>query len=840
MSSRIGLRCKNWQFSCFMLLALFIFSTATPIFAAEDEEFMLEEITVTAEKREAELQKVPIDITVLRPEEMDRSGVYSIYDLKKVIPDLDTATQTGNQVMVSIRGVGGAADTLWNPIHETTTAIHIDGIQLTRANGFDNMFYDLQRVEVLKGPQGTLYGRGSTAGSMNMLTQKPIIGEFGGNFTFEEGNYDLRRSEAAINIPVMDKLAFRLSGRWIRKGGYSDAGDGSSEARSGRLSMTWEPTDKDTITMTFDMGKSDSNGYGNSGSYFATYGGVRIVPVSPWTTDYTTVLELPYKTRWYKNDALRNGGVFNDSYGYMAQWERELPFAYGVALYGHRDMEEELAYMYGYAMLSPFAPDLTQPTPGLITDVGLYTREPYLYSHSISKGKTDSLEVRLLSKETITKGDKYEWVVGAMAQDDETDEVNDLGANYWVNIKTKSYGLYAQAAYELYDKLNLSVGYRRAMDEKEYNGDYIVTPEVDVPYRKVDWDENVYKINLNWFVTDNSMTYVQYSKGYKTGNFNYGGKVSPPEFMDSYEVGFKSRFLDNKLQVNGTAYYYDYKNYTKWTTAVYCAYPADGPAPMVPNIDDPEGPMIPARSTNGICYDIDSDETNETYQGIYPDNNVSRWDYVDQRDAASIAVSPGGAEQMGANLNIMYLLTAKDTFSFNGSYSKNEYKDYNISNAILATYPGADNARLDPELYNDLDGERFGSAPYRFNVGYSHTEFIGMDMLTFNTTAYYNGKALDQIMLKFRDNQYTMPTTSDYWTMDASVTYSSSRWVPEGTRWNARFWCNNVFGSEHLASLYWTDMAQYFAQYGGQPNTGYASGTYISPRTYGVTLSFDF
>jgi iron complex outermembrane receptor protein len=118
----------------------------------DEEEFMLEEITVTAEKREAELQKVPIDITVLRPEEMDRSGVYSIYDLKKVIPDIDTATQTGNQVMISIRGVGGAADTLWNPIHETTTAVHIDGIQLTKANGFDNMSSISRGLRCLKAP----------------------------------------------------------------------------------------------------------------------------------------------------------------------------------------------------------------------------------------------------------------------------------------------------------------------------------------------------------------------------------------------------------------------------------------------------------------------------------------------------------------------------------------------------------------------------------------------------------------------------------------------------------------------------------------------------------------
>ena len=187
--------------------------------------------------------------------------------------------------------------------------MHIDGVQLTRSNGFDNLFFDLQRVEVLKGPQGTLYGRGSTAGSMNITSQKPILNEFGGYLTFEEGNYNLRRGEGALNIPAMDKLAFRVAGRWIRKGGYSDAGDGSSDNKSGRISMTWEPTDKDTITLAYDREKSDSNGYGNSGSYYSTYGGVEIVPIAPWTTENTTVLELPYKTRWYKGDSLKNGGV---------------------------------------------------------------------------------------------------------------------------------------------------------------------------------------------------------------------------------------------------------------------------------------------------------------------------------------------------------------------------------------------------------------------------------------------------------------------------------------------------------------------------------------------------
>ena len=276
-----------------------------------------------------------------------------------------------------------------------------------------------------------------------------------------------------------------------------------------------------------------------------------------------------------------------------------------------------------------------QPTPGVISLVGMYIQEPYLYSRSFSKGETDSLELRMLSKATINNGDRYEWVFGAMGQHDETDEINDLGANYHVNIKTKSYGLFAQVAYEIFDNWNLSAGYRRAMDEKEYNGDYFYSA-IDVPYRKVDWDENVYKFNLNWSITDSIMTYVQYSKGYKTGNINYGGQVSPPEFMDDYEFGFKSRFLNNRLQVNGTAYLYDYKNYTKWTSVVYCKYPADGPTPMVEDPLNP-GSMIPAISPDSICYDVGSEneatpsEEDPDDSVNVPDEVIDRWDYVGQQ-----------------------------------------------------------------------------------------------------------------------------------------------------------------------------------------------------------------
>jgi iron complex outermembrane receptor protein len=92
------------------------------------------------------------------------------------------------------------------------------------------MYFDLQRVEVLKGPQGTLYGRGSTAGSMNIMTQKALLGEVNGHVSAEAGNFGLFRTEGAINIPVADKLAFRVSGRILKRDGYNDAGFNDQDA----------------------------------------------------------------------------------------------------------------------------------------------------------------------------------------------------------------------------------------------------------------------------------------------------------------------------------------------------------------------------------------------------------------------------------------------------------------------------------------------------------------------------------------------------------------------------------------------------------------------------------
>ncbi|MGD9160899.1 MAG: TonB-dependent receptor [Desulfobacteraceae bacterium] len=632
--------------------------------------------------------------------------------------------------------------------------------------------------------------------------------------------------------------------------------------------MTWEPTDKDLITATLDIEGFDNNGYAwNNGDYWATYGGVEFglnpakdptspmydptLPVFEPETRTGNVIEMPYQLRWYLGNSVEDlAYVDNDSWGAMLQWERDLSFANGVLLYGHRSLEEPNGYVATYEVMPFPAFDATGVSHVYLWGV---PNEPptknAILQRSVSR--FDSLELRLLSKETINTGNKYEWVGGIMGQNDDiTDHsFGDVGAyNKWVNIKTIALGAFGQFAYQIFDDWNLSVGYRHSRDEKKYNGVYFppvfydavpdgsggytrgpqLSASDDFPFRfpimtasgevfegfkkvKAKWNKNTFKVNLNWSFAENAMTYVQYAKGYKTGNFTYDGGVIPPETMDSYELGFKTRFFDNRLQLNGTAYFYDYKNYTKWTTAYKCQRTFL------------EGAPFAGAYTNGICYSL-SDTV-----------NLQESDYVYN---IPLAVSPGGAEQKGANVSIIWLLTLRDTFSFNGSWSDNEYKDYHVGEAILALYPDADSVLLDSNLQVSDDGVKFGGPPFNFNVGYTHTRFFGMDMLSFSTIAFYTGKDNDQNLLRSQpDLTYSMPGRPAYWTVDASITYDSSRWVPEGMNWSARLWVNNIFDKEYLTSLSYTDFNIYNP---AVSRVGVATGSYGTPRTYGLTLSVNF
>ena len=913
---------RNWFFCCFIMSSIFLtLGPAGPAIAADEtdetDEFTLEEITVTAEKREAELQKIPIAISVVRPEEMEKFGVFSAEQLDELLPEVQADFTVGSFVNVSIRNVQSS---FWNPIHEMSVAMHMDGVQLTRIDMFNDLFFDLQRVEVLSGPQGTLYGRGSTAGSMNFISQKPILNEHSGHLELEIGNYDEYRTELALNIPFTEKLAVRFSGRTNRRGAYDDSGFGNVDQWGGRITFNWQPTDKDQITASFDFTGHEDKGYGSTGALYGTYGDLYIVPNPrtdqiplevPQTWGPVTEVKLPYQTRWYAGSIAEDSSNDINGWGLSVQYDKELPFALFTGLYGHRVNRGRMDWGMAFAGLGAYytvAGVNTYATPGndytdengalvhyndsVFINLGFGSFSNWLSWDNavISENVThfDSLELRLLSKQTITQGDKYEWVFGMVGSIDEVTEVNSGVFNpSWVKVTNYDQGFFGQASYALTGNLNLTGGFRWSTDVKEYAGStganfgnayYWLGSSWNWRTHKDYYRKMDYKGTLTWVVTDDIMSYLTYSKGTKNGNLDFEGNPIPVEILASWETGLRSRFLNNKLQINGNFYFYNYKNYNEWHMVTKCwnhpVYDTDG----VSYTYDANGAMITTTDpalTNAIdadyahrCGDYGSNPnpTNWTGDGDGPDDTWGTaddevpaavpmalkptWqpgdpdlgiDTYDNEYSNNVAISPGGSEQYGLSVDMTLLITASDSLSARGTWSSNKYKDYEMAAAIARSFPDSDTPYTDVATQVDKDGEEFPNITnIRGNITYNHVMFFGTDMANFNIRANYTGPASDYVVNENRTNEYYMPGRDEYWTYDATLAYRSSRFVPEGWNWSARFSVTNLFDSKFFKTLTYRGDQDWGALANFHPNAGTYGGSFIEPRTMSLTLSLYF
>ena len=238
-------------------------STAAPT-ASEDRE----EIVVTANRREENLQDVSGVVQALGAEQLRQDGIAELRQLQVAVPGLSIANQEGN-VEIFIRGVGSANNT---ELGDPGAAPHLNGTYIPRPRGLGLMFYDLERVEVNKGPQGTLYGRNALAGTLNIITAKPRLGEFGGYAQAETSNRSSYAAEGALNIPLGDTLAVRAAGYYVNRDyGFRNVSTGAQasslkpagleENYAGRLSLLWEPSDRLTVSIVGDYGKETGTGY---------------------------------------------------------------------------------------------------------------------------------------------------------------------------------------------------------------------------------------------------------------------------------------------------------------------------------------------------------------------------------------------------------------------------------------------------------------------------------------------------------------------------------------------------------------------------------------------------
>ncbi len=235
-------------------------------------------VTVTANRREQSAQKVSGVVQSVSGEQLRKDGVSDLRQLQNVIPGMSIANQEGN-VEIFIRGVGSSNNT---ELGDPAAAPHLNGSYIPRPRGLGVMFYDLERVEVNKGPQGTLYGRNAMAGTLNIITAKPKIGgdALSGYAQAEAGNRSSYAAEGALNIPVNDSFALRAAGYYVKKdAGFKNVSTGAQasglkpagleENYAGRLSMLWYPTDAVRVSIMGDYGKETGTGYPGSNIYDA-------------------------------------------------------------------------------------------------------------------------------------------------------------------------------------------------------------------------------------------------------------------------------------------------------------------------------------------------------------------------------------------------------------------------------------------------------------------------------------------------------------------------------------------------------------------------------------------
>lgn len=275
---------KQGIFTRAALLMLLSTTAAMPAYAqdqpaAEPAAEESDTVVVTANRREENLQDVSGVVQAFSAEQLRQDGIVELRQLQAAVPGLSIANQEGN-VEIFIRGVGSANST---ELGDPGAAPHLNGTYIPRPRGLGLMFYDLERVEVNKGPQGTLYGRNALAGTLNIITAKPRLGQYGGYAQAEVSNRSSYAAEGAINIPLGETFALRAAGYYVNRDyGFKNVSTGAlasdlkpaglEENYAGRLSLLWEPSDRLTVSIVGDYGKETGTGYPGANIFSAVTG----------------------------------------------------------------------------------------------------------------------------------------------------------------------------------------------------------------------------------------------------------------------------------------------------------------------------------------------------------------------------------------------------------------------------------------------------------------------------------------------------------------------------------------------------------------------------------------
>lgn len=624
---------------------------------------VLEEVFVTAEKREATLQNTPIAISAFTNDDLRARLVDRPLDLQLNVPNMLMSKGNFTSAGISIRGVGNLAV---GSAADSGTGVHINGFYMNGPRVFEMDFFDVDRVEVLRGPQGTLYGRNTTAGVLNMITAKPDTSEVSGNLNGEFGNYSRQRYEGYINIPLGENFAQRFSGFYLTQDGFVDnAYDGTDiDDRDlfGFRSSTLFENEKTSVQLVINYLEEDdarmrgsdqrctkdttSNGFGQIGALGCLPNSLgNSAPNSAGTilgAITSAVQSATFGLLQFPADDYANPQVFDDPRRQfldttprytvddtVVTFEIEHDFGnfslnlltgyHDTSFSGSNDYDftqasEQWTWLYD-ELIGGFIPNPLFCTPsanqgfcdsgGVPVDRGedgmVYVDRLYSADLSTTEGEEYSQEIRLSSDfdgplnfmvggyylhyegETHYKVFSSALTLYALVPSFLGGEALPENQRYYDNDTSnnvlETWAVFGEAYWDVSERLRATFGLRysdekKSADQRTIYVDFLTDPnQPGGGYERFEWSdaEPTGRINLTYDVSEDIMTYAQVSRSFKSGGFNPISAESllvqldpsaayfDPEYINAFEVGFKSRLFGGAIQANASYFYYDYE-----------------------------------------------------------------------------------------------------------------------------------------------------------------------------------------------------------------------------------------------------------------------------------------
>lgn len=543
-----------------VLAALFLGSTQM---THASEPFMLEEIIVTAQKRAEKLQSVPVTVAAFDKSILNAAGVARIDDISRMTPNVYMGNFAPSKVQVYIRGVGSRQFDIGS---EPSVGVFVDDVYMGRIHNIFSNMLDVERVEVLKGPQGTLYGRNTIGGAINIITAEPT-NDLEADFKAGIGNYDAYFGEAAISGPIVaDRLMARVAARYTKRDGYlKNLATGGTALGEDQIvvrgKLRYESGDAFSLTLTGEYNRDDPPGQQGKTEGPDIFLRSPVVPLVTATSDPLA--------DFYTYDPILTREVAH--FSAKANWSNDNVSV--VSVTGYRDS------------------DLYEFTDADSTILDIYT-------HTVdeqSEQFTQELRISSTPEGSLSFGGRVHWLVGGYYLHDKSlrSDIFTLGSHslpaflYFLqggtdtiintmtlDAKTESYAAFGEITISLSPSLNFTAGIRYSRDKK--NGIY--TGDTNIPGTLLifaafafemnrTWDSVDPRFTLDYHITDDVMAFITYSTGFKGGGYQWAvtdplvaQSVFDPEEVKYYEVGLKTQWFDRRLTVNVAAFYNDYKD----------------------------------------------------------------------------------------------------------------------------------------------------------------------------------------------------------------------------------------------------------------------------------------